>query len=285
VREGRAEAYAAHAHRFGAAVTLTDTENGVVLLEMNGPFPVGLAPERPQQRIRSFEWGGPMGGVKRDVFAAGATDFAAEWIDTDGNRRLGGFVRFTGTQPGGTTLGGSSLIYRFTVTWADKASIDTGVDTAQAGTNDWTNGDLLEVLMLIRTDDAAAKGAATLTLNNDTGLVYDIISLGNDGALGIFGGTAVASGPPGFFVHGSGGTASYASQLSFNIAGYANTTFFKTLAFRFDLPDGGAGNNRLELDSIGYRSTSAITRVKIAAQGAAKLKVGSEMLVYKRVAS
>jgi hypothetical protein len=104
VREGRAEAYAAHAHRFGAAVTLTDTETGVVLLEMNGPFPVGLAPERPQQRIDSFAWGGPMGGVKRDVFTAGATDFAAEWIDADGNRRLGGFVRFTGSQPGNETL-------------------------------------------------------------------------------------------------------------------------------------------------------------------------------------
>jgi hypothetical protein len=104
VREGRAEAYAAHAHRFGAAVTLTDTETGVVLLEMSGPFPVGLPPERPQQRLESFKWGGPMGGVKRDVFTAGANDFAAEWVDTDGNRRLGGFVRFTGTQPGNETL-------------------------------------------------------------------------------------------------------------------------------------------------------------------------------------
>ncbi len=102
VREGRAEAYAAHAHRFGAAVTLTDTETGVVLLEMSGPFPVGLAPERAQQRLDSFEWGGPMGGVKRDVFTAGASDFAAEWLSTDGDRRLGGFIRFTGSQPGGS---------------------------------------------------------------------------------------------------------------------------------------------------------------------------------------
>jgi hypothetical protein len=104
VREGRAEAYAAHAHRFGAAVTLTDTETGVVLLELNGPYPVALPPERTQQRIESFEWGGPMGGVKRDVFTAGAADFAAEWIDIDGNRRLGGFVRFTGSQPGGGSI-------------------------------------------------------------------------------------------------------------------------------------------------------------------------------------
>jgi hypothetical protein len=103
-REGRAEAYAAHAHRFGAAVTLTDTETGVVLLEMSGPFPVALAPERPQQRIDSFAWGGPMGGVKRDVFTAGANDFAAEWIDMDGNRRLGGFVRFTSGGVGSQTL-------------------------------------------------------------------------------------------------------------------------------------------------------------------------------------
>ncbi len=37
------------------------------------------------------------------------------------------------------------LVYRYTVTGSDKASIDTGVDTADAGSNDWTNGDLLEI--------------------------------------------------------------------------------------------------------------------------------------------
>jgi len=44
-----------------------------------------------------------------------------------------------------SAIGSSELIYRYTVAGTDKASIDTGVDTAQAGSNDWTNGDLLDI--------------------------------------------------------------------------------------------------------------------------------------------
>ncbi len=54
-------------------------------------------------------------------------------------------------------LGMSSLVYRYTVTGSDKASIDTGVDTADAGSNDWTNGDLLEVFLYSRTDEATSS--------------------------------------------------------------------------------------------------------------------------------
>jgi len=131
VREGRAEAYAAHAHRFGAAVTLTDTETGVVLLEMNGPFPVAIAPERAQQRIESFEWGGPMGGVKRDVFTPNAaTDVAAQWLDLDGNFRLGGYLRLSAAPSGGFSV----VDYvEFTATVSISATTEGTANTIVAG--------------------------------------------------------------------------------------------------------------------------------------------------------
>jgi hypothetical protein len=284
VREGRAEAYAAHAHRFGAAVTLTDTETGVVLLEMNGPFPVGLAPERPQQRIESFAWGGPMGGVKRDVFTAGASDFPAEWLTTDGDKRLGGLIRFTGSQPGGTTIGGTSLIYRYTVSGADKASIDTGVDTPNAGSNDWTNGDLLEVYMTIRTDNATASISVDVTLNNDTGNNYIKQLISGSGS------TVSASYPAvtaawAMRTNGNGTAANYAGQTHIVIPDYAGTTWNKSGMFRTGSIDSGAGGTGLDDGLCDYLSTSAVTRLKVAGGGAAKLKVGSQLLIYKRVAS
>ncbi len=87
------------------------------------------------------------------------------------------------------------------------------------------------------------------------------------------------------FAHGSGGSANYAGSIRFSIPDYAGTTFYKTFAMWSEILDATSGNNYSDVTSFGYQSTSAITRLKVAAQSTAKLKVGSQLLIYKRLAS
>ncbi len=181
-------------------------------------------------------------------------------------------------------IGVPVLVYRYTVTGSDKASIDTGVDTADAGSNNWTNGDLLEVFLLARTDDAAAFHDVDITLNNDTSSIYDRISVQAVGGSASTA-TSYADSKWAVQVHGSGGTSGYAGVTHLAIPGYAATVFNKIAQGGGSTPDGTTGNDIARAYIFGYRSTTAITRLKVAAQSTAKLKVGSELLIYKRLAS
>ncbi len=181
-------------------------------------------------------------------------------------------------------IGVPVLVYRYTVTGSDKASIDTGADTADAGSNDWTNGDLLEMWLLARTDDAAAFHDVDITLNNDTSSIYDILSVQAVGGAASTG-TGYAQAKWNVQVHGSGGTSGYAGVTHLAIPGYAATVFNKIAQGGGSTPDGTTGNDIARAYIMGYRSTAAITRLKVAAQSTAKLKVGSKLLIYKRLAS
>ena len=185
---------------------------------------------------------------------------------------------------GAATLGASALVYRKTITGADAASIDTGVDTPDAGSNDWTGGDFLEVHMTIRTDDASAVPNVNVTLNNDTGSNYDSI-LGNSNNGGSGAATSVAQTAWAIRVHGSGGGVSYPGTVSLLVPNFAGTTFFKSGQATWDAMDQTAANGQAGFYGLGYRSTSAVTRLKVAGQSTAKLKVGSQLLIYKRLAS
>lgn len=209
-------------------------------------------------------------------FAPKSPNDATKYLDGTGAYSIP-----SGTPP---PTGTPSLIYRYTVSGSDKASIDTGVDSPDAGSNDWTGGDVLEVWMLLRTDNAASGSVVNCTLNNDTGGNYDT-EQGGVANTTFSGGISLAAGSWAVNAHGSGGSASYAQAVRITIPGYAGTTFFKTGDMSLSRPDGTAANNFSALDAIGYRSTSAITRLKIACAGADKLKVGSELIIYKRLAS
>jgi hypothetical protein len=184
-----------------------------------------------------------------------------------------------------TPIGGSQLIYRYTVAGSDKASIDTGVDTADAGSNDWTDGDVLEVFAITRTDEAAAAVNIDVTLNNTGGTVYDYDQLYESGNAPHGLNTNVSGAKWSFTSHGSGGSASNAASMALKIPNFTGTTFNKVGNVEIGTTDATAANQIVGLWAVGFRSTSAITRLKIAAQGAAKLKVGSQLLVYKRKAS
>jgi len=182
-------------------------------------------------------------------------------------------------------VGSSELVYRYTVTGSDKASIDTGADTADAGSNDWTNGDVLEVWVIARTDEAAVtRSTATLVFNNDTGSNYDIEQFR---ALGtsVAGAGAVAGASLQIEVPGAGASANYASTGRATIPGFSGTTFYKTMEILTGYNHATAGSNFGSLYVGSWRSTSAITRVKLGCLSTNKLVVGSELLIYKRLAS
>lgn len=180
-------------------------------------------------------------------------------------------------------IGSTALVYRYTVSGSDKASIDTGVDTANAGTNDWTNGDVLEVFMQVRTDDAGAGANISVNLNNDSGSNYDVDQVQDTN--GTVTGVAANVSAWSLFTHGSGGSANYASAHRLIIPNFGGTTFFKTAVSHGGVSDATGSNNFVQLKHFGYRSTAAITRLKVAAGAGQKLKVGSQLLIYKRLAS
>ncbi len=181
-------------------------------------------------------------------------------------------------------IGGLELIYRYTVAGTDKASIDTGADTADAGSTVWSGGDVLEIFVSVRTDDAAALSNIDLTVNNDTGNNYDReLVQGNA--------SSAAAGPDNgvarwrIFAHGAGGTSGHAGVITFTFPNYAGTTFNKTGFLSNSVPDATSSNAVIALFAAGWRSTAAITRFKIAAVSTAKLKVGTQLSIYKRRSS
>ncbi len=181
--------------------------------------------------------------------------------------------------------GGLELVYRYTVVGSDKASIDTGADTADAGSGDWTGGDLLEVLVTSRTDDAGAVAVLNVSVNNDgAGTSYDLQYVrGNNASASA--GVSNAAAVWGLFTHGSGGRASVPGTVAIRIPDYAGTVFEKSGDASVTSPDSTAANEDFRAYALTWRNTAAINRLKVAAAGTAKLKVGSQLLIYKRRAS
>jgi hypothetical protein len=115
----------------------------------------------------------------------------------------------TGGTSGSGGLGSSVLLYDFTVAGADKASIDTGVDTpdaGSAGTSAFAALRMLEIFIIARTDNVASTSAVLTTLNNDSGANYDLVRLtGTTGSAPTAQAAASAAGTSMAFVaHGSG---------------------------------------------------------------------------------
>jgi len=225
--------------------------------------------------------------AKGDLIAGTAADTVARLaVGTNGYVLTADSGETTGLRWGAAASGATQeLVYRYTVTGSDKASIDTGADTADAGSNDWTNGDVLEVWVIARTDEAAVtRSTATLVFNNDTGSNYDIEQFG---ALGtsVAGAGAVAGASLQIEVPGAGASANYASTGRATIPGFSGTTFYKTMEILTGYNHATAGSNFGSLYVGSWRSTSAITRVKLGCLSTNKLVVGSELLIYKRLAS
>jgi hypothetical protein len=153
------------------------------------------------------------------------------------------------------------------------------IDTGAAGIGQTQN--ILEVWIVARTDAAGATDTVVVTLNNDATAIYDKQTVQGNNV------TASASPSLGtagwtFEVHGNGGLAGYASVLILTIPAYAQTTFFKSGYQSTGLVDSTAGNNFVVARGIGYRATTAISRLKVAQNGAGNLLAGSRLLILGR---
>ncbi len=134
---------------------------------------------------------------------------------------------------------------------------------------------------MIRTDDAAALALVNVTVNNDGNSIYDRQTFNTNNATAA-GGTALAAAQWQIQVHGSGGSASYPAVARLWMPGFAATTFWKVFEVTDGTNDATAANNSAQQSLLGYRATTAISRLKVAATGTQKLKVGSKLLIYKR---
>lgn len=170
-------------------------------------------------------------------------------------------------------------LYDYTVAGSDKASIDTGADGTTVA--NFGSYDVLEVWVLARTDDAGAFHDIDMVLNNDSGAHYDQVNIQTVGS-SASGAVLTGTNQWQFQVHGSGGSATYASALRITIPAYRSTTFYKAGEATGGVVDQTTGNNIARSYSLAWRDTSAITRIKIAAESTAKLKVGSRLIVYGR---
>lgn len=184
--------------------------------------------------------------------------------------------------------GAIELVYRYTVSGSDKASIDTGADTAQAGTNDFTNGDVLEVYLHGRTDEAVRLSVVALTFNNDTGANYDRAFLATSAASTTpTGDQSVAASNAVLVIAGDSNAANVAGLMNIVIPDYRNATFYKNAIGQGSVTDTAAANaNRQSFSTLyQWRSTSAISRIAVTPATAAKnFKVGTTLLIYKRLA-
>ncbi len=203
---------------------------------------------------------------------------------TDGNGLAAGDqipIDRAGTNYRAQPLGVPVLVYRYTVAGSDKASIDTGSDTADAGSNDWTNGDLLEVFVMGRTDDSSTSGVVSINLNNDTGSNYEYQFV-RGSASSASAANASAQAKWVALLAAASDTAGVAGALAMVIPTYAGTTFRK-IATLTEVGTDSIATARLW--ALAWNSTSAITRLKLSAAAGQKLKVGTQLLIYKRLAS
>ncbi len=175
-----------------------------------------------------------------------------------------------------TLLGVAQMAVLFDSTLgADTASIDTGAAGIDGGYN------VLEIWIIARTDDASAAGLVDVIVNNDTSSIYDMQYV--YGVISSAGaGNPLAQAKWALDAHGSGGSSGYAGVFVITIPCYAQTTFWKAGTLVESRLDATAGSQITLVSGLGYRATTAISRMKIAAEGAAKLKAGSRLLIYGR---
>lgn len=152
------------------------------------------------------------------------------------------------------------------------ASIDTGAGGIAAGHS------ALEVYITVQVSDAAVSANLNLTLNNDTGANYDEqYVFGNVAAVSA--GAVSADTKWQFGVHATGGSANYASVIRITIPSYDQTTFWKSAFAYQNRPDATAANQVVQMTSLGYRSTTAISRMAIAG-ATGNLQAGTRLTVY-----
>lgn len=168
----------------------------------------------------------------------------------------------------------SGLVKLFSSTLgASASSIDTGANGIASGHAH------LVVFAVLQTDEAVTRSVCTWTFNNDSGANYDRQFL-SASSTAVAGGAQIAQTGMGVFAHGAAGTAQYPGLHQWFIPQYTGTSFFKLALMYAMVADATAAQNQAELDTFGYRSTSAISRMAVAAPAGKNLVAGSTVEIY-----
>ncbi len=221
--------------------------------------------------------------AKGDLVAATGAD-AAVRVPVGANGQV--LISDAAATPGVSWSYGSVLLYDYTVAGSDKATIDTAVDTPDAGiagTSAFSTAyRVLEVWLYSRTDESVVKSPVDITLNNDNSAFYDHQRVVGDSTTAAAG-SSVAGTVFQIFAPGASTATSVFGVMQFTFPFYASTVGFKAGVVIEGLADTTAANNHAGVRGITYRSTSALTRLKFAPDTAAKkFKVGTRLLIYAR---
>jgi len=179
-------------------------------------------------------------------------------------------------------------LYDYTVTGADKASIDTNVDDGGNGAALLpTTYAMLEIFISSRTDETAILSGLDIRFNNDSAANYwrgfivttstgttPLGSMSGSAETAILGVTAGAS-----------SAANIPGVLRMTIPNYGGTIFDKVAEWSVGAVDSTSGNTHRQVgtEMAIWLSTAAINRISIFPDTAGKkLKVGTRLLIYAR---
>jgi hypothetical protein len=157
---------------------------------------------------------------------------------------------------------------------SDTASIDTGANGVA------TTSSHLLIIIGGRTSEAAAISGCNMIVNNDSGGNYDISTINWTNGGGVAGASAAAGTAWGLPLPGNNAAASVAGAQFYLLPLYSATTFFKTGFAGAGNASSSAGDIKLGIWGLNYRSTTAISRVKITAASGSNLKTGTRMSIY-----
>ena len=177
---------------------------------------------------------------------------------------------------GGTSSSsGSTVLFDSTL----GANSGAGIDTGAAGIAQTAN--VIDVYIYARTDEAVVNSGINVTLNNDTGAVYDRIFVQGANATASAN-NALAQTAFGLGCAGASQAASVFSLYQFVFFNYRGTVGNKSGLLFANNVGQAAANTFTVSYGIVYRSTSAISRLKVIQSGGSNLLAGSRVTILGR---
>jgi hypothetical protein len=157
---------------------------------------------------------------------------------------------------------------------ATAATITTGGSGIPSGYN------LLEVFILARTTQAAVQSNIIMRWTNDSGANYDTQYVQGADATAS---SAASLGQTSWIIPCPGASAhtGAVAMIHMTLLGYTQTVFHKTATWVLGYGEDTAADNRVRTMVGRYRSTAAITEMRISA-GSGNFDTGSRMLIYGR---